>query len=94
MTCLDLETSRTFSQRPHQTFSSIFKDLESTKAMAAAMGPGNQSPTLFRLIVSMLVLSPVFVAPRSWSRQITVGNKNSMERKFWWDDWMALASLI
>lgn len=51
-------------------------------------------PILFSLIISMIVLSVVFIILRFWSRLANVSSKSSMGRRFWWDDWFALASLV
>lgn len=43
--------------------------------------------------IFMVILPTVAILLRFWSRSISSG-KHSSKGRFWWDDWVALASLV
>jgi hypothetical protein len=49
--------------------------------------PGDRAPWEARLLAVMLALSTIATGIRFWSRIVT-------SARLWWDDWLALASLV
>ncbi|KAF2186032.1 hypothetical protein K469DRAFT_515602, partial [Zopfia rhizophila CBS 207.26] len=50
-------------------------------------------PVIVRFGIAMIIIPVVAVALRFWSRALGLGTKSSDGRRFWWDDWAALAVL-
>ena len=54
----------------------------------------DRGPTARSLYIVMTILPFVFVGVRMWSRSIVLKSGPSRGPNFWWDDWLAVATLV
>jgi hypothetical protein len=79
------------------------RQIESSMAEAApppfVPPPGSEnddlSPGFNAFVIAMTVMVIVSISLRFWSRSIAVrANFEHSVARFWWDDWVALASVV
>lgn len=54
----------------------------------------DRGPSILGLSIAMIILTTISLGFRFWSRTVMLLSRTRRTPRFWWDDWVAFASLV